>query len=280
LWPWKWFAAFAAIILAGFAVGWEMDPEPAGTAPIANPLPNSEVGRVVPDEPPGRPMTLRHRDADATADMPRLGGDASPYLGDSTAGLRVSSMGTDIRQARDDSPYPGISGAREQTPMAQYASNNRTTLSDSFNSADLDRIIDEMNALLDTFGAGDSRARVIALQGQPDEARESILRYGSSLVYFDSKGRVRGWTDGWPRLRVLEWPTLFQDPLDSFGPGSSRSDVVRAMGLPTAYTRAIYNYGSSEIRFKDGRVFSWTEGDTPLNATDFPSEPFVDLDSR
>jgi hypothetical protein len=142
-----------------------------------------------------------------------------------------------------------------------------------------DEIVDEMQALLDTFGIGDSKARVLSIQGAPDEARESVFRYGSSLVYFDEKGQVRGWSDRRPHLRVRVWPTIDQVSFDTFAPGSSRSDVIRAMGRPTAFNRFDYRYGSSVIRFENDRVIDWNEGDTPLREFTLPALPaFIDLD--
>jgi hypothetical protein len=125
---------------------------------------------------------------------------------------------------------------------------------------------------VEQFEPGDSKARVRAIQGPPDEEGNSVLRYGSSLVYF-YEGRVRGWVDREPRLRVRWWDDSTRPSLERFETGSSRAEVVRAQGQPNAYSIDRYLYGTSEVRFSGGRVTGWINGDVPLHAFDLPALP-------
>ena len=138
-------------------------------------------------------------------------------------------------------------------------------------------LIDRASALLDVFEAGDSKAKVREIQGPPDESGETIFRYGSSVVYFRN-GLVSSWIDRQPRLRVRDWEVSVLPSLDPFSKGSTRSDVVRAQGLPEAFTPSTYTYGSSVVYFGSGRVTGWSEGDVPLQNLALPRLSFIDLD--
>jgi curved DNA-binding protein CbpA len=131
--------------------------------------------------------------------------------------------------------------------------------------------------LLDVIELGDTKARVLAIQGAPDEAGENIFRYGSSVVYF-ADGRVKSWLDRQPRLHVRDWSARALPTLDTFWRGSSRGEVVRAQGLPSAFDETSYTYGSSVVFFDHGHVAGWSEGDTRLERFEMPSLPFRDLD--
>jgi hypothetical protein len=137
--------------------------------------------------------------------------------------------------------------------------------------------MDNAAALLDVIELGDSRARVRAVQGVPDEVSDSIFRYGSSIVYF-REGRVSAWRNRLPRLRIRDWSANVLPTLDRFSIGSSRGDVVRAQGLPGAFDATSYVYGSSVISFERGQVSGWSEGDVALQHFDMPKLPFMDLD--
>jgi hypothetical protein len=132
--------------------------------------------------------------------------------------------------------------------------------------------------LLDVFEVGDTRAKVLAIQGTPDGAGQDVLRYGSSLVYFKD-GLVTSWSDGLPHLRARAWPVFNASLLDTFSLGSTRGDVVRAQGQPTAFTLEGYYYGTSAVYFDHDRVAAWNEGDVALRKLNMPVLPFYDLDS-
>lgn len=141
-----------------------------------------------------------------------------------------------------------------------------------------DALLDRAGTLLDVIEVGDTRARVLALQGTPDEAADTVIRYGSSVVFF-SNGLVRGWLDRQPRLHVRHWDEDAPAQVDTFTMGSTRGDVVRAQGLPSAFTASSYLYGLSVVNFEAGRVASWSEGDVGLRHFEMPTLPFLDIES-
>jgi hypothetical protein len=134
-------------------------------------------------------------------------------------------------------------------------------------SADWLRLVAQVRRELETFEVGDSKARVIAIQGEPDERGENVFRYGSSLIYF-RQGLVSDWTNRWPSLRVRAPESLGYGLLDTFTYRSSRNEVVRAQGQPTRVTGRSYYYGSSVVNFDREWVSSWDVGDRPLKARD------------
>jgi hypothetical protein len=143
--------------------------------------------------------------------------------------------------------------------------------------ADNALIMDRAGALLDVIELGDSKARVKAVQGAPDETSDALFRYGSSVVYFKD-GRVTAWRNRLPRLRVRDWSANMLPTLDRFSMGSSRGDVVRAQGLPAAFDATTFTYGSSVVSFERGQVSGWNDGDVRLQHFDMPTLPFFDLD--
>jgi hypothetical protein len=150
--------------------------------------------------------------------------------------------------------------------FAWNLSSARLTLGDAGADARREPSVFEMpTSLLDTFGAGDTKARVLEVQGVPDETGENVFRYGSSLVYFTG-GRVALWRDGSPPLRVLLLPRFEFSGAATFGVGSTRSEVVHVQGVPTQTTANAYYYGASAVYFDRAWVVGWTEVDQPLRA--------------
>jgi hypothetical protein len=131
--------------------------------------------------------------------------------------------------------------------------------------------------LLDVIEIGDTKAKVIEIQGVPDEAGETIFRYGSSVVYFGN-GLVKGWMDRNPRLHIRDWSETALPRLDTFSLGSTRGDVIRAQGRPGSFSDSQYSFGSSVVFFDRDFVSGWSEGDVRLQNFALPSLPFIDLD--
>jgi hypothetical protein len=139
-------------------------------------------------------------------------------------------------------------------------------------SALLVRALEETTTRLRTFGIGASKATVLEIQGPPDEDRGSVVRYGSSLVYF-SDGWVKGWSDGYPRLAIHRWPRLAAYPMARFSLGSGRAEVIQAEGMPTRFTANSYLYGTSFVFFDNDGVSAFGEGDLRLNSLTIPVLP-------
>jgi len=132
------------------------------------------------------------------------------------------------------------------------------------------------DAELDYFDIGDSEARVLAVQGKPDESSEGIFRYGSSVVFF-AKGKVSGWSNGVPRLRIRVLPNFEADELANFTIGSTRAEVVDAQGQPWFFTADSYYFGNSVVRFENDHVVSWIQVDRRLRTQILPDLPFLDI---
>jgi hypothetical protein len=208
------------------------------------PLPSTHPDR-------GGPLSelpIAHAQAAATVDSP------SPEPQRILLAVPVSLRPTDVGPVpMATRPHPGPSVAEEAVLLAHAES------------------------LLDVIALGDTKARVIKIQGTPDEAGERIFRYGASVVYFKD-GLVTGWRDRQPRLHVRDWLAAPAPSLDTFWVGSTRGDVVRAQGLPEAFDSSTYSYGSTTVFFERDRVAGWSEGDVRLRRFEMPRLPFVDLD--
>jgi hypothetical protein len=139
------------------------------------------------------------------------------------------------------------------------------------------RPIDRASTLLDVIELGDTKAKVLSVQGNPDEVGDSVIRYGSSVVYFRN-GIVSGWLDRFPRLHVRDQADLSLPSLDTFALGGSRGDVVRAQGLPASFSDSSYTYGTSMVFFEGDRVTGWADGDVQLRGFEMPSLDFFELD--
>lgn len=136
------------------------------------------------------------------------------------------------------------------------------------------------------FTLGDSRERVRQVQGSPDVIERlpslgaEIWSYGSSTVKFDPRtGHVVEYIDGDRRLRVSvaprakrtpgQTPTAVRPPLTL---GATRDDVLRAYGVPWAWTRDanarhhFLAYGRSIVRLvaDEDRVDGWIVRDSSI----------------
>ena len=106
-----------------------------------------------------------------------------------------------------------------------------------------------------TFHYGDSKARVLEVQGKPDQTVGESWFYGKSRVDF-LQGHVSHWDveKGFP-LRVSG--TFPGKKQRFFYLGSSKEDVLSIQGEPVVKTRRRWDYGASFIEFEDDRVVAW-----------------------
>ncbi|MEE8292570.1 MAG: DnaJ domain-containing protein [Candidatus Tectomicrobia bacterium] len=109
-----------------------------------------------------------------------------------------------------------------------------------------------------SFTLGSTKRQVLAVQGAPSSASDSVWEYSGSRVYFRN-GRVTRW-DIWPRspLRVELRPST---PIDTsrgfFTVGSTKDEVLAIQGTPTSVTDRVWDYGHSRVYFRHGRVTRW-----------------------
>jgi hypothetical protein len=106
---------------------------------------------------------------------------------------------------------------------------------------------------------GSTRAEVIALEGNPTASSENKLVYGRSELILKDDAVVSWRIDrATSPLRVKLWPRVYVDPyLDFFTVGSTKDEVIKVQGTPTAFTEDQFEYGGSIIYFSNNRVTRW-----------------------
>lgn len=106
------------------------------------------------------------------------------------------------------------------------------------------------------YSVGSSKDEVIAIQGTPERLTDTVFHYGTSEVRFHD-GRVVGWINKFPRLKVEMRPTTTTTK-DRFTVGSTRDEVLAIQGTPDSFTDNAFRYGTSEVLFQNGLVVRWT----------------------
>ncbi len=253
-WPWNKAAVVIGLIVAGFT--------------IRQTMPERYTGLTLPA---------------LLAAESRVANQPALFSTVATAGTAGQKQGTAAIVQKHSSPSPVIPRFASNviqpvilptSPVLQAADE---TSANTPRATDWARFLDDAKAQVDTFQLGDNKAKVVSIQGAPDDVGEAVFRYGSSLVYFKA-GIVTGWSDGTPRLRVRTRAEMGFDLLNTFSVGSSRAEVFRAQGAPTDLTPKSYYYGASAIYFENDRVTSWTQVDQSLRTLVIPPMPPNDLD--
>lgn len=114
--------------------------------------------------------------------------------------------------------------------------------------------------------AGLTPSEVISVLGNPTSSTGEKMLYNSSEIDFKN-GQVAGWKiDPASPIRVKLWSDSPSVPgLNTFGVGSSKSDVIALQGTPTLFSDNDFGYGSSHVFFQNNHVTSWkSSGSTPL----------------
>lgn len=113
------------------------------------------------------------------------------------------------------------------------------------------------------FTLGSSQAVVKKVMGEPTSVFLCSWSYGSSLVYFDKDGKVDGWAKVDKSLRAWLGNKIRSAP--PFKAGSTKEEVIKAMGTPTSLFEGSWSYGKSSVYFDEyGRVSNWVEIDKHL----------------
>ncbi|ROQ90754.1 J domain-containing protein [Desulfosoma caldarium] len=129
-----------------------------------------------------------------------------------------------------------------------------------------------------TFGLGSTERDVLRAQGPPDRRSAGRWTYGLSEVRFQD-GRVVGYDNFDGRLRVLVKPTRAPEQVEATGfftLGSSRDEVLRVQGTPTAVRGSVWHYGFSSVRFVEDRVAAYDNAFGNLKVRLLPSHQYLD----
>ena len=114
--------------------------------------------------------------------------------------------------------------------------------------------------------AGLTPTEVISVLGNPTSSSGEKMFYSSSEIDFKN-GQVAGWKiDPAAPIRVKLWSETPSVPgLNTFGVGSTKSDVIALQGTPSLFSDNDFGYGASHVFFQNNRVTSWKEsGSAPL----------------
>lgn len=129
-----------------------------------------------------------------------------------------------------------------------------------------------------TFGLGSTERDVLRAQGSPDRRSAGRWTYGLSEVRFQD-GRVVGYDNFDGRLRVLIKPAKAPAQVEAdgfFTLGSSRDDVLRIQGTPTAVRGSVWHYGFSSVRFVEDRVAAYDNSFGNLKVRLLPSREYLE----
>ncbi|HLC41664.1 MAG TPA: J domain-containing protein [Methylomirabilota bacterium] len=121
------------------------------------------------------------------------------------------------------------------------------------------------------FTLGSTREEVMEVQGAPDNLFLDVLQYGGSEVFVQD-GRVVGWNNAYPRLKV-RWLPATATTLSHFALGSTRDEVLAIQGTPDRFTSDSFHYGTSDVFFQHGRVVSWRNSFPRLKVQMLPANP-------
>ena len=125
------------------------------------------------------------------------------------------------------------------------------------------------------FTLGSSKEEVVQMQGEPEQVRHGVFRYGFSSVFFEND-EVVGWHQSpGTQLNVQLRPRKSYGE-DYFTVGSSRDQVIAVAGTPDHYGDGgrELRYGESRVTFQRGRVVSWhMNTNSPLSARLVPQYP-------
>ncbi|TKH41498.1 hypothetical protein C1I60_19285 [Paenibacillus terrae] len=117
------------------------------------------------------------------------------------------------------------------------------------------------------FTIGSSIQDVIDAMGTPTSIIGDSWGYDYSAVQLNSSGEeVIGWSNISDNLNVFMGPRI--KTAAPFTKGSSKQQVIHAMGTPTSVIRDSWGYGFSTVQFDlNGKVSSWSNIDKNLKVT-------------
>ncbi len=171
-----------------------------------------------------------------------------------------SSSSVALKANPTSSAAPKTDSQSPSTPKANSAS-SAVPKTDSQNPTTPKANPQEINSRPGTFTIGSSEDAVKSVMGAPNGVIGDTWNYSYSSVFFRN-GVVSGWSIIDKNLNVY-----MGDKISSatFTVGSSKDEVVKAMGTPSGIIGDTWNYGYSSVFFRNGLVNSWSEIDVKLN---------------
>jgi cytoskeletal protein RodZ len=110
---------------------------------------------------------------------------------------------------------------------------------------------------------GSTKEEVLTIMGEPDNKSNFSYGYGFSEIYFD-EDKISGWSLIDQELKVSLGEKKEGAP--PFTLGSSKKQVIEAMGTPSSVNDHTFSYSFSTINFgTNGKVTGWSEIDEQLN---------------
>lgn len=110
---------------------------------------------------------------------------------------------------------------------------------------------------------GLSKEQVKKVLGNPKESSKEYFKYGKSVIFFDTRNKVMGWNKQDSKIKVYLGKKL--KGAQRIKVGSTKKDVINAMGTPTYLYLSVWKYNSSVIWFdKFGKVESWSNNSKNL----------------
>ena len=107
------------------------------------------------------------------------------------------------------------------------------------------------------FTVGSTLGEVYDAQGKPDRTEEGVWHYGESKVFFKD-GKVTKWDESALKLLNTTMSAVQANTgLRTFTYGSSKDEVLAAMGVPTHISKEEWLYGVSRVNFKNDKVIGW-----------------------
>ncbi len=152
------------------------------------------------------------------------------------------------------SDIAAVSDQQEQT------SNNSRILADSLLS---DSNQESFHVDKGRLTLGSTKEQVAKVLGNPDSASDSSYTYGFSQINFENN-KIVGWFTIDQPLEISLGEK--KDDAPPFTVGSSKQEVVDAMGTPSSFFNDAFEYQFSRINFdSDNKVSGWTTIDELLN---------------
>ena len=178
----------------------------------------------------------------------------------STAPKTDSQSTTAPKVNSTSSAAPNTNSQYSTTPKVNSAS-SVALKTDSQNSSTSKANPQEINSHPGTFTIGSSEDIVKSVMGAPSGVIGDTWSYGFSSVYFRN-GLVSGWSIIDKKLNVYMGEKISSAV---FTVGSTKDEVLKAMGTPSGIIGDTWSYGFSSVYFRNSKVSSWSEIDVKLN---------------